>query len=111
MSGVSVKGLIARLKLPAPTARRLAIRDLLSRDDDEGTIAAALTDHLESEDDIRAQVMIARALGERRAVQAASVLAALRDDPDTPVEVAHAATIAFDQIERSQSDANRNSAQ
>lgn len=97
--GVSTKGLIARLRLPAAMARRLAIRDLIQRIDAEPSVVEALIEHLDREDDPRALIMIARELGERRVNAAVDALAALRDHPDSAVEVAHAARIAFDQIE------------
>lgn len=94
----SIKGLINRLKLPQPMARRIAIADLSNRGEPEAI--EALIAHLPRETDPKALLRMIDVLGERRCAAAVEALAALRDDPETPVEIAHAATIACDRIER-----------
>lgn len=94
----TLRGLINRLKLPQPRARRIAIGDLLQRGEPEAL--AALLAHLPKENDAKARLKIVEGLGERRYAPAAAALAALRDASDTPADLAHAATIAFDRIER-----------
>jgi HEAT repeat protein len=94
----SIKGLINRLKLPQPMARRIAISDLSKRAEPEAI--EALIAHLPRETDLKAVLRIIDHLGQRRHESAIAVLISLRDNPETPVEVAHAATIACDRIEK-----------
>ncbi len=94
----SLKGLINRLKLPQAGARRLAISDLTRRAEPEAM--QALIAHLARESDPKAMLRIIDYLGEHRHAPALEALAALRDNPQTPVEIAHAATIACDRIEK-----------
>ncbi len=94
----SIKGLINRLKLPQPMARRIAISDLTRRAEPEAI--EALIAHLERETDPKALLRIIDHLGQQRHAPAMVALATIRDHPDTPVEIAHAATIACDRIEK-----------
>lgn len=96
----SMKGLANRLNLPQPMARRIAIADLSRRAEPEAL--AALLTHLPRETDHKALLRIVEALGERRHAPAAESLTALRDNPETPADLAHAATIALDRIERAE---------
>lgn len=96
----SIKGLANRLKLPQPMARRIAIADLSRRAGQEPQALEALLAHLPRETDHKALLRIVDAFGERRFAPAFEALAALRDNPDTAVDLAHAATIALDRIER-----------
>lgn len=97
----SLKGLINRLKLPQPMARRIAITDLIRRPEPEAI--DALLAHLSRETDHKALLKIVDALGERRHAPAVEALAALRDNLATAADLAHAATIALDRIERDSS--------
>ncbi len=96
----SIKGLANRLKLPQPMARRIAIADLSRRAEQEPAALEVLLAHLPRETDHKALLRIVDALGERRFAPAVEALTALRDNPDTPADLAHAATIALDRIER-----------
>lgn len=96
----SIKGLINRLKLPQASARRIAIGDLNRRAAAEPEALAALLAHLPRETDHKALLRIVDALGEHRFAPAAEALTALRNNPETPADLAHAATIAVDRIER-----------
>lgn len=98
----SIKGLANRLKLPQAMARRIAIADLSRRADQEPEALKALLAHLPRETDHKALLRIVEALGERRHTPAAEALTALRDNPETPADLAHAATIALDRIERAE---------
>ena len=94
----SLKGLINRLKLPQPSARRIAIVDLMKRPEPEAI--EALLAHLPRETDPKAVVRIVEHLGQHRHAPAMDALIEVRDNVNTPVEIAHAATIALDRIER-----------
>lgn len=94
----SLKGLINRLKLPQPMARRIAIADLTKRPEPEAI--DALLAHLERESDPKAVLRIIDHLGQQRHAAAMIVLVKVRDSDETPVEIAHAATIACDRIEK-----------
>lgn len=96
----SIKGLANRLKLPQPMARRIAIADLSRRAEHEPETLEVLLAHLPRETDHKALLKIVEALGEHRFAPAATALTALRDNPDTAVDLAHAATIALDRIEK-----------
>jgi hypothetical protein len=80
----------------------VAILDLirLSRGGNAGA-APLLCAHLAGERDDRSLILIARHLGEHGDRSAMPALARLRDDPDTPAPVAHAAILAHDRLERS----------
>ncbi|GEM_PF-4915695 len=93
----SIRGLINRLKLPQAMARRIAISDLTRRAEPEAI--EALIAHLERETDVKALLRIIDHLGQQRHTPAMIALITIRDHPDTPVEIAHAATIACDRIE------------
>ncbi len=57
-----------------------------------------LLEHLPFEGDEKAAILIIKRLG--AAAMARPVLAALRDEPGTPVRVYHAAVLAHDRLER-----------
>lgn len=94
----SLKGLINRLKLPQPMVRRIAIADLTKRAEPEAI--EALLAHLPRETDPKALLRIIDHLGDQRHAPAMLVLIQVRDNADTPVDIAHAATIACDRIEK-----------
>jgi len=94
----SLRGLINRLKLPQPMARRIAIADLSKRPEPEAI--EALRAHLPRETDPRAIVRIIDHLGDTRYAPAMAALIQVRDNAETPVEIAHAAMIACDRIEK-----------
>ncbi|MCC6909896.1 MAG: hypothetical protein IT430_18325 [Phycisphaerales bacterium] len=94
----SIRGLINRLKLPQAMARRIAISDLTRRNEPEAI--EALIAHLPRETDERALLRLIDYLGEKRCAAAMDALTTIRDNPETPVEIAHAATIACDRIEK-----------
>ncbi len=94
----SIRGLINRLKLPQAMARRIAISDLTRRSEPEAV--EALIAHLQRETDEKALLRLIDYLGEKRCTAAKDALTTIRDNPETPVEIAHAATIACDRIEK-----------
>ena len=98
-AAVPLQGLMNRLKLPRASARRSAIIDLCRRPEPEAL--AALSNHLPRETDQPALLRIIVHLGSVRYAPALSPLRALADDPHAPVDLAHAALIAADRIERS----------
>lgn len=101
-TGVTLHGLVNRLKLPRASARRIAIIDLCQRPEPEAM--EALLNHLSREVDQAARIRIIERLGSVRYLPALAHLRALAEDPGTAVEVAHAALIGADRIERGCSD-------
>lgn len=82
----------------------MAVLDLGARAPCELDAAGALIGHAARERDARGLILTCRALAGvedhdlgRRAMRA---LAAIRDDPETPAPVAHAAILAHDRLER-----------
>jgi hypothetical protein len=85
--------LAARLKSPDAKVRRVAAMDLAGAGE-----LGVLLEHLPFEGDEKAAILIIRRVC--AVATARSVLAALRDDPKTPVRVYHAAVLAHDRLER-----------
>lgn len=87
----------ARLRDAAPAVRRVAILDAARTGTPQS--AKALLDHLPTERDPKARLLLIRALGSLAHQPAMSVLAGLRADPKTPPQESHAALLAHDAIE------------
>jgi HEAT repeat protein len=87
----------ARLRDAAPGVRRVAILDAART----GTPQSfeALLDHLATERDPKARLLVIRALGSAAFPPAMAALASLRADPRTPPQESHAALLAHDAIE------------
>ena len=87
----------ARLRDAAPAVRRVAILDASRTGTPQS--AKALLEHLATERDPKARLLVIRALGSAAYPPAMPVLAGLRADPKTPPQESHAALLAHDAIE------------
>ena len=93
--------LIERLSHPSAGVRRIAVLDLRERpltSEQSLAVADALAGAILAEPDDPTRIALIRALAPIGSPQHQPPLAALRDDPATPVAVAHAATLAHDAI-------------
>lgn len=93
--------LIERLSHPSAAVRRIAVLDLRElplASEQALDVADALTVAIRVEPDEPTRIALIRALARIGGPQHQPHLAALRDDPATPVAVAHAAILAHDAI-------------
>ncbi len=94
--------LIERLAAPNAGARRVAVLDLLRASpsrEHARTVSDALVTALQQEHDPSTRVAMARALSRFGFPSHQPLLAKLRDDPATPIELYHACILAHDQIQ------------
>lgn len=86
-----------RLRDPAPAIRRVAILDAARTGTPQS--AQSLLEHLATERDPKARLLVIRALGVAAYRPAMAALASLRAIPTTPPQESHAALLAHDAIE------------